>query len=127
MRLNTRLPMPRCADHGSWSADRDHGAALWLTPGQAGAQQAAPLPWLRAEALTTFKGAALRPAPTQRGSPYLRLLAFRVEDADEVVAVRGVVHCGAVDIAEEGLGFVQGFDFGVELIHGCGVWENGDE
>src|ERR1700722_7550484 len=57
----------------------------------------------------------------------VELLAFRIQDAQEVVAVRGVIYRGAVDIAEERLCFMQRFDFRIELIHGGGVGKNGDE
>jgi hypothetical protein len=39
--------------------------------------------------------------------PIVGLLALRIQDADQVVAMRGIVHCGAVDIAEERLLGVQ--------------------
>ena len=65
---------------------------------------------------------ATRPSAT----PVAALLAFRVEDAHQLVSMRGVVHCGAVDIAEKRLLGVQRFDLRIEFIYGGGVRENGD-
>ena len=77
----------------------------------------------RCRALETSSTSARR----QASVPRRQLLALRVQDADQVVAVRSVVHGGAVHIAEERLFGVQRFDFRVELVNRGSVRENSDQ
>src|SRR6202007_155793 len=91
------------------------------TPGRTGAL----VLW---ESATCFR---VREAPwtrSRRRARVLRrqLLAFRIQDAEQVIAMRGIVHRGAVHIAEERLLGVERFDLRVELIHPGGVWKHGD-